>query len=97
LLAMPQFFFQFIHVPVTCSRALGFLMGDGSRQEPAVWRIADGLPQKPALGFNSFWQIPDKIQNSLKVGFFKKNRDARNWLCRCELVGRCNRCILGVS
>jgi len=45
-------------------------MGDGGRQEPGVSRLADGLLQKPALGFNSFWQIPDKIQNSFKVGFF---------------------------
>jgi hypothetical protein len=45
-------------------------MGDGSRQEPAVSRLSDGLRQKPALGFNSFLQIPDKIQNSFKVGFF---------------------------
>ena len=75
------FFFQFIHVPVTCSRALAFLMGDGGRQEPGVSRLADGLPQKPALGFNSFWQIPDKIQNSLKVCFL--------WITRCtELVGQ---------
>lgn len=44
-------------------------MGDGGRQEPAVSRPADGLPHKPALRFNSFWQIPDKIQNSLKVQF----------------------------
>jgi len=44
-------------------------MGEGGRQEPAVSRPADGLPHKPALGFNSFWQIPDKIQNSLKVCF----------------------------
>jgi len=44
-------------------------MGEGGRQEPAVSRPADGLPHKPALGFNSFWQIPDKIQNSLKVHF----------------------------
>ncbi|CAN6217339.1 unnamed protein product, partial [Urochloa humidicola] len=50
-------------------RALGFLMGDGSREEPAVSRLADGSPQKPALGFSSLLQIPDKIQNSLKVHF----------------------------
>ncbi|CAN6195601.1 unnamed protein product [Urochloa humidicola] len=44
-------------------------MGDGSREEPAVSRLADGSPQKPALGFSSLLQIPDKIQNSLKVHF----------------------------
>jgi len=58
-------------------------MGDGGRQEPGVSRLADGLPQKPALGFNSFWQIPDKIQNSFKVGFFFKKKS------RCtELVAQ---------
>ncbi|CAN6181975.1 unnamed protein product [Urochloa humidicola] len=53
-------------------------MGDGSREEPAVSRLADGSPQKPALGFGSLLQIPDKIQNSLKVHFgrFLKKDDA---------------------
>ena len=68
---------------MTCFRALGFLIGDGSRQEPAVSRLADGLPQKPALGFNSFWQIPDKIQNSLKVGFFLKKLRFTEWNGTC--------------
>uniref|UniRef100_K3ZVE0 DUF220 domain-containing protein n=1 Tax=Setaria italica TaxID=4555 RepID=K3ZVE0_SETIT len=56
-------------------------MGDGSRQEPAVSRLSDGLPQKPALGFNSFLQIPDKIQNSLKVGFFLKKIEVFGTRC----------------
>jgi len=49
-------------------------MGEGGRQEPAVSRPADGLPHKAALRFNSFWQIPDKIQNSLKVCFLRITR-----------------------
>ncbi|KAF8643485.1 hypothetical protein HU200_066835 [Digitaria exilis] len=53
-------------------------MGDGSRQEPAVDHLANGMPQKPAVGFNSFLQIPNKIQNSFKVHFgrFLKKDDA---------------------
>ena len=49
-----SFFSQNIHIPVTCSRTLDFLMGDGGSQEPGLSRLVDGLPQKPALGFNSF-------------------------------------------
>ncbi|CAD6219672.1 unnamed protein product [Miscanthus lutarioriparius] len=52
-----------------CSRALGFLMGDSSRQEPWVKLQADGWLRRPALGLNSLMQIPDKIQSSLKVHF----------------------------
>uniref|UniRef100_A0A0A9CGR3 DUF220 domain-containing protein n=1 Tax=Arundo donax TaxID=35708 RepID=A0A0A9CGR3_ARUDO len=45
-------------------------MGDSSRQEPGVRSLQeDGWLRKPALGFNSIMQIPDKIQNSLKVHF----------------------------
>ena len=70
-------------------------MGDGGRQEPGVSRLADGLLQKPALGFNSFWQIPDKIQNSFKVGFFFKKKiemygtgcAGMNWLGLGDAIG----------
>ncbi|XP_062194668.1 uncharacterized protein LOC133897852 [Phragmites australis] len=55
-------------------------MGESSRQEPGVRLQADGWLQKPPLGFNSIMQIPDKIQNSLKVHFgrfVKKNGAGR--------------------
>ncbi|WVZ59284.1 hypothetical protein U9M48_009448, partial [Paspalum notatum var. saurae] len=61
-------------------KALGFLMGDGSRQEPGVSLRADGWLRKPALGFNSLMQIPDRIQSSIKVHlgrFLKKDGAGR--------------------
>ena len=73
-----------------CSRALGFLMGDSSRQEPWVKLQADGWLRRPALGLNSLMQIPDKIQSSLKVGLSKrKDQGVRNCLCRCEFTVAC--------
>lgn len=69
------------------SRALGFLMGDSRRHEPWVSLQPDGWLRRPALGLNSLMQIPDKIQNSLKVGLSKgKDLGVRNWSCRCEFV-----------
>ncbi|TVU00843.1 hypothetical protein EJB05_53691 [Eragrostis curvula] len=43
-------------------------MGESSRQEPRVSQ-ADGWLQKPALRLSSLMQVPEKIQNSLKVHF----------------------------
>ncbi|KAL5201540.1 hypothetical protein ABZP36_035894 [Zizania latifolia] len=47
-----------------------------SNSEPVLSLRTDGWLQKPALGFSILMQIPDKIQNSLKVQFgrlLKKN------------------------
>lgn len=44
-------------------------MGDSRRHEPWVSLQPDGWLRRPALGLNSLMQIPDKIQNSLKVQF----------------------------
>ncbi|WVZ59286.1 hypothetical protein U9M48_009449 [Paspalum notatum var. saurae] len=55
-------------------------MGDSSRQELGVSLRADGWLWKPALGFNSLMQIPDKIQSSLNVHlgrFLKKDGAGR--------------------
>ncbi|KAG8056442.1 hypothetical protein GUJ93_ZPchr0002g25454 [Zizania palustris] len=58
------------------STLFDFLEMGSSNHEPVPSLRTDGWLQKPALGFSILMQIPDKIQNSLKVHFgrlLKKN------------------------
>lgn len=67
------FLFQW---PRESSTRFGFLMGSSNR-EPV-----------PARGFGSLVQIPDKIQNSLKVDFFSSEVRIFFFLEEFELAGK---------